>query len=134
LNTSSKSPVAADDENIFTSVNGTSSPGNPIFPVNCCISPARKSRNPDALNTPTATIRPISVGIIFNTVANPSLAPFTKVSYTSTFFSTPKQTIPKITIGTIKSLTANRSFKKSPFFHLLFLFLKVYVTFPASHS
>ena len=42
--------------------------------------PAIKSRNPEALNTPTATISPISVGAIETTVLIPSSAPFTKLS------------------------------------------------------
>lgn len=79
LKISSKSPVAADDENIFTIVSGTSSPGNLKNFVNLPMNSARKSRNPDALRIPTAVINPTSVGIIFMTVKNPLRAPLINV-------------------------------------------------------
>ena len=61
LKISRSNPVAAEDENIFTIVSGTNSPGNPMYFVNFPIASDRKSRKPDALNIPTAVIRPINV-------------------------------------------------------------------------
>ncbi len=89
LYVSSNRPVAADEENIFTMVRGTSSPGNPTYLEKLPIISARKSRKPEARRTPTATISPTRVGMIFMTVKNPFLAPLIKVSYTSTFIMQP---------------------------------------------
>ena len=80
LKMSSTSPVAAEEENILTIVSGTSCTGNPICTTNLLTTSAKKSKNPEALNTPTATISPINVGIILITVKNPCLAPFIKCS------------------------------------------------------
>ena len=80
LKMSSKSPVAAEDENIFTMVSGTSSPGKPILAVKCPMIEEKKSRKPEARKIPTATIRPISVGMILMTVKNPLRAPLMKLS------------------------------------------------------
>lgn len=78
MNISRLSPVAADELNSLTIISGTMLAGIPIFPHTPLKSPAIKSRNPEALNTPTATISPISVGAIETTVLIPSSAPFTK--------------------------------------------------------
>jgi hypothetical protein len=68
LKISSTSPVAADDENILINISGINSEEKP----NCFVTPAnnfpRKSRKPEARSTPTATIRPIRVGMICITV------------------------------------------------------------------
>ena len=71
LKMSKSRPVAAEEENIFTMVSGTSSPGNPIREVNMPSMDEIKSRNPEARRIPTATIRPIKVGIILMTVRKP---------------------------------------------------------------
>ena len=92
---SSRSPEAAEEENIFTIASGTSSPGNPIYEVNFPRISERKSRNPEARRIPTAVIRPIRVGRIRITVRNPLLAPFTNVSYTGTFIRRPWHIIRK---------------------------------------
>lgn len=89
LKVSSSSPVAAEEENIFTIVRGTSSPGNPIYLVKLPMIPARKSRNPDARRIPTAIMSPTNVGIILITVKKPLLAPLIKTSYTFTFIIQP---------------------------------------------
>ena len=64
LKISRSNPVAAEEENIFTRVRGTNSPGKPIYSVIFPIRRAKNSRNPDARRMPTATISPISVGMI----------------------------------------------------------------------
>ena len=80
MNISRLIPVAADELNSLTIISGTMLAGIPSFPHTPLKSPAIKSRNPEALNTPTATISPISVGAIETTVLIPSSAPFTKLS------------------------------------------------------
>ena len=80
LKISRRSPVAADEENIFTIVSGTSSPGKPILPVKFSSRPEMKSRNPEARSIPTAAISPISVGMIRTTVKKPLFAPLLNVS------------------------------------------------------
>ena len=72
--------VAAEEENIRTIDSGTNCAGKPIYEVILPILFARKSRKPDALKIPTATINPTSVGIILITVTIPFLAPFTNSS------------------------------------------------------
>ena len=68
LKISRSRPVAAEEENIFTTVSGTSSPGNPIWSVSRPIWEAIISRNPDALKIPTAIISATIVGMIFTTI------------------------------------------------------------------
>ena len=80
LNKSKRSPVAAEDENIFTIARGTNSEGKPMYDVNFPKTLESKSKNPEALKIPTAVINPISVGIILITVESPLLAPFTNSS------------------------------------------------------
>ena len=53
-----------DDENILIKTNGTNSDGNPIRSVTPSKSLPINARNPEARNTPTATISPTNVGII----------------------------------------------------------------------
>ena len=74
--------MAAEEENIFTIVSGTSSPGKPMYEENCPIAEERKSRKPEARRIPTAAISPISVGIRRITVRKPLFAPLINVSYT----------------------------------------------------
>ena len=80
LKTSNRRPVAADDENIFTTVSGTSSPGKPMISEKFPTKSDKKSRKPEARKIPTATISPIRVGMILITVKKPFFAPLTKVS------------------------------------------------------
>lgn len=85
LNMSSNSPVAADEENNFTIVSGTSSSGNPMCSVTLPMDLDIKSSRPDARKIPTAVINPINVGMILITVKNPLFAPLINVLYTLTF-------------------------------------------------
>ena len=65
---SKRRPVAAEDENILTTVTGISSGGKPSQPIPRPSSPEKHSRKPEARRIPTATISPISVGMIPMTV------------------------------------------------------------------
>ena len=104
------SPVAAEEENILMNISGTTSLPSPhlsrLSPKSVPIS----DKKPDARSTPTATISPISVGMIFTTILRPSTAPYTKQSYTSTFFIIPVKMIPITTRGiTILERTVSTS-------------------------
>ena len=70
-------------------VRGTSSAGNPIFSVTGRTRSPRNVRNPEARKIPTAVMSATRVGIMPTTVLSPSLAPFTKSSYTFDLFTTP---------------------------------------------
>lgn len=109
LKISRSKPVAAEEENIFTMVRGTNSPGNPRYFVNFPIISDRKSRKPEALNIPTAVISPIKVGMIFITVRNPFLAPLIKTLYTFTLRNKPYETTMKITSGIMISDKYNKN-------------------------
>lgn len=78
LNRSKSKPVAAEEENIFTMAAGINSVGKCSGPIIFFSSSDRKSKNPDALNIPTAVIRPTRVGSMSMTVKKPSFAPFKK--------------------------------------------------------
>ena len=80
LKMSRRRPVAAEEENIFTMVSGTSSPGKPMYAVKWPMIDDRKSRKPEARRIPTATMRPMRVGMIFMTVKKPLFAPLIKLS------------------------------------------------------
>lgn len=86
---SRRRPVAAEEENIFTRVSGTSAPGKCTCSVNRPMISAQSSRKPLARRMPTAVIRPMRVGRIWTTVFMPCLAPIIKLSYTFVFISKP---------------------------------------------
>ncbi len=60
--------MAAEEENILTSISGTSSEENPSLSATPTNSPPTNSKKPEARKTPTATISPIKVGMICITV------------------------------------------------------------------
>jgi hypothetical protein len=90
---SSKRLVAADDENIFIIVIGTSSEGKLNKDTTGLIKLIIIVNNPDVLIMPIATINPTKVGIKSTTIFNPSLAPLTNASNISTRFYIPVITI-----------------------------------------
>ena len=89
LNMSRSIPVAAEEENIFVMLMGTSAEGNPVNWIIGDIILQTKSIAPDERKIPTAVINPISDGNIDAVVFNPSYAPEINTSKISTFFIYP---------------------------------------------
>jgi len=81
--------VAAEEENSFTVKRVQSCAGKPQISAKGSNVFSNISKKPEALRIPTATIRPIMVGMISHTTLNPSPAPFKKVSYTFPFIDNP---------------------------------------------
>ena len=102
---SKSSPTAAEDENIFTVISGTSSFGS----FNSSAAGARTfpiiSSPPEALNIPTAVISPIKVGSIPRVTSKPSFTPFIKSPNISVFLYTAAKITTKNTPGIMASET-----------------------------
>lgn len=89
MNISRSIPVAAEEENIFVMLMGTSADGNPVRRLIGDTILQRKSIAPDERKMPTAVINPIRDGNMDAVVFNPSYAPEIKASKISTFFIYP---------------------------------------------
>ena len=93
LNMSNRIPVAADEENIFTVPNDTSSSGNPISLLKGDIKETSISMAPEARNTATAHISPAREGKTPITVLSPCTAPSVKTENISVLEKNPHNII-----------------------------------------